>query len=52
MRGWWLAWLPEQLKSNLRASFTEQPLAVLTAIPVRLKCGLLEPIRITGKIWA
>jgi hypothetical protein len=35
-----LAWIPDLLESNLRASFTERQLAVPTGIPVRLNIEL------------
>ena len=40
-----LAWIPDQLESNLRASFTERQLAVPTGIPVRLNIELGAPLR-------
>jgi len=39
-----LAWIPDQLESNLRASFTERQLAVPTGIPVRLNIELGAPL--------
>ena len=40
-----LAWIPDELESSLRASFTEQQLAVPTGIPIRLTYELGAPLR-------
>jgi hypothetical protein len=39
-----LAWIPDKLESNLRASITERQLVVPTGIPVRLIFELIAPL--------